>query len=236
MDLPTPPLDPEVPADDAVAPDGEDGADGTRPKPTLEDVFGGRRGVLDSTAPLTSFIVTNLIAGPRAASVVAVAVAASLLLLRVVRKQPVRHAIGGFVGIVIGAVLASKTQSSCAFYWPPLATNTGYGLLFAGSVAVRKPLVGLILAQFGDHPPQWHQHPAVRRACSEVTLIWAALFLVRVAIQVPLLLAEACTAVGIVKLVLGPPAYIAVLAGTLPYVARRTRGVDLSVAPENRAD
>lgn len=208
-----PPLDPESPTLDA------------------HDVFGGRRGVIESTAPIVAFVAVNTAAGLTPAILAAVAVGTVLVVARLARRSRIRHAMSGFVGLLIAAALARRSGRSEDYFLPGLLLNAFYVAVFLISVAMRRPIIGFFLRQLSSKPASWHEQPAVRRAYAEVTLIWAATFALRLCVQVPLYISARGEAesdagktglLGVARLLMGVPLYVTALALTLPYVARRT--------------
>lgn len=198
---------------------------GTEPALTLHDVFGGRRGVVDSAVPPVVFVAVNATRGLTAATWTAVAIGVVLLTIRLVRRDHVRHAVTGFIGVAIAAGFARGTGRAENFFLPGLLLNIAYAAAFVVSVLVGKPVVGIVLRQFTAKPPGWHDHPAVRRAYTEVTLLWAAGFMLRVVVQLPLYLAGRTGWLAVAKLALGWPVQLVCLAVTLPWVDRRTAHV-----------
>ncbi|HVE64138.1 MAG TPA: DUF3159 domain-containing protein [Mycobacteriales bacterium] len=219
------------PADVALDPDATAATLAT-PKPTMAEVFGGPRGLLDSGLPLVAFVVVNALADLTAAVRAAVAVAAVLLLVRVARREVVRHTISGFVGVLFAAGLARATGSARNFFIPGIVLNGVYFTAMVVSLAVRRPLVGIVLRQFSDKPPEWHGHPTVRRAYAEVTVLWAAMFGLRLLVQSILYRADETGLLATAKLGLGYPLFIPVLAVTPLWVSRRTAHVEVAPAPE----
>lgn len=208
------PLDPDSPASTL-----------DNPRPTMAETFGGPRGLVDSGLPLVAFVVANALGDLTLAVRVAVGVAALLLVVRVVRREVVRHTVSGFLGVLFAAALARATGSARNFFIPGIAFNGLYFTAMVVSLAVRRPLVGEILKQFSDKPAQWHAEPVVRRAYAEVTVLWAALFGLRLLVQSLLYRADETGLLAAAKLGMGYPLFIPVLAVTPIWVKRRTAGV-----------
>lgn len=218
------------PADVTLDPDAP-AATLASPKPTLAEVFGGPRGLVDSGLPLVAFVVVNALADLTAAVRAAVAVGVALLLVRVVRREVVRHTVSGFLGVLLAAGLARATGSARNFFIPGIALNGTYFAVMVGSLVVRRPLVGVVLRQFSDKPAEWHAHPTVRRAYAEVTVLWAAMFGLRLLVQSILYRADETGLLAAAKLGLGYPLFIPVLAVTPLWVKRRTAHVEVDPVP-----
>ena len=98
---------------------------------------------------------------------------------RLVRRKSVVNAVGGVIGTGIAAFIAHRTGRAEAFFVPRMLIQLGYGVVFAGSVAIRRPVVGFIVAALYRAEPGWWKLPPVKRAMSELTLAWSALFFLR---------------------------------------------------------
>jgi hypothetical protein len=172
--------------------------------------FGGRRGLAEVGLPSVVFICVY--APTRrldAALYAAVAVAAVLTVVRLVKRDTLQHALGGLGGVLVCALAAKVTGQAKDFYLPTLLLNLGEALLFTASALVRWPAVGVVLGPVTGEMMAWRAHPLRLRAFTRATWLLAAMFAVRVAIEVPLYLANQITALGAAKIILGWPLYLA---------------------------
>src|SRR5213080_66086 len=137
----------------------------------LASQLGGVRGVIESGVPVLIFVIAKLIWPLTPALIVAVGSAVAIAAWRLARKQSVRHAVNGLVGILFGAILAWKTGSAKAFYLPGILISLGYGLALLVSVVVRRPLVGWawsVLVAKGS--TEWRGDPRLVRVFSRLTV------------------------------------------------------------------
>src|SRR6185503_3164684 len=113
--------------------------------------------------------------------------------------------------------------------------NAGLALAFAGSVLLKRPLIGYIAAPLYHIPGGWREDPRVRRPFAEASLAWALLFAVRATVYTVLILADKEGALAGAVIVLGWPAFLGTLWFTYRYVPYRFRqlGVDPR-PPEHR--
>ena len=192
----------------------------------LASQLGGVRGVIESGIPVLVFVVAKLLLPLTPALIVAVGSAVAIAVWRLARRQSVRHAVNGLVGIGIGAFLAWKTGSAKAFYLPGILISFGYGLALLVSVLVRRPLVGWawsVLVAKGS--TEWRGNPRLVRTFSWLTVLWAVTYLVKVAIQAVVFQhtsdTDPGTALGILRLALGYPPYLLLIAVTV-WAVRRT--------------
>lgn len=209
-------------------------ADAPRPAmpQTLEEMFGGRSGIVDSAVPPIVFVAVNAIRHDvRDAALAAIGSAVLLLLFRLVSRQRTRHVFSGLVGVAISAAIAVRTGRASNFFIPGIVLNAGYVTIFLLSVVFRRPIIGIVLKQFSDKPAEWHKHPQVRRAYAELTLMWAVMYGVRVVVQETLRRQDADGALAVTKIALGYPPLLLLLAITMPYLRWRTREVPVETEP-----
>lgn len=187
----------------------------------LTQAIGGWRGVIDSALPAAAFITVYSLNGQQLMPAVwsAVALAGVITVLRLFRREPLTQVAGGFIGIAVSAVVASRTGQAQDFFLPGLLVNTGYFLANLISVLVGWPLLGLLMGVWTGSLTKWREVPAQRRACAAATWIWVGVFGLRLIVQVPLYLAEATTALGIAKITMGWPLFL--LAAWLSFLVLR---------------
>jgi hypothetical protein len=192
--------------------------------------LGGARGMVESSIPVVAFVLVNVLWQLRPALIVAVATALAIATFRLTRRQSVRHAINGLFGIGLGALIAWRTGSPKDFYLPGIYMSLGYGIAMVLSVAGRRPLVGWIWAVIADGgSSRWHDERGLRRIFGWLTLLWAAIYLAKAALQVGIFYADALTEdqktgiLGAIRIVLGFPPYALLLAVTIWAVRRHTR-------------
>ena len=179
-----------------------------QPPSTLADSIGGVRGMVETSAPAVAFVAAYAISGSdtRLAAGVAVGLAVLLALGRLARGESPRYALSGLFGVAFAAVFATKTGKAENFYLPGLLANAGYASAFLISIAVRRPLVGIVAAQL-QHEPRWREDPERVRTYTRASWLWAGLFLTRLGVQLPLYLAGAVVALGITRTVMGVPLF-----------------------------
>ncbi len=177
----------------------------------LERAIGGWRGMIDSGVPTLVFVVAYVITGQDLAPSVIAAVVAGLLIVvwRLIRHQPLQQVLAGFVGVLISAAVAKYTGRAENYFLPGFLQNLGYGLAFLISILVRWPLLGVAMGYLTGEGTTWRRDPQLRRVYAAASWIWVALFFGRLAVQVPLYFAGAIGALGVVKIVMGVPLYVA---------------------------
>lgn len=178
----------------------------------LAKALGGWRGMVDSSLPTLVFVVAFLISGQQLNVAVwaAVIAGAAMALWRLVRRQSVQQVLGGFLGVALAAFIASKTGNASDFYLPGLLINAAYAGALMVSVVVGWPAIGLGIGAFTGDPTGWRRNRRLKKAYSLATLLWAAMFLLKLAVQVPLYLMGSVGALGFAKIAMGLPLTILV--------------------------
>ncbi len=182
---------------------------------------GGVRGLLESVLPVTVFTVLYGLTRALTPSLVgALAVAVVLVLARAVVRQPVMPAVSGLLGVGLGAVVASRTGNAADYFLLPLFKNAFFALLYAGSALAGWPLVGLVLGMLLKEQTAWRGVPERRRVYSQATWLWAGMFGLRFAVELPLYLQQHVVTLGVLSVPLGLPLFGVVLLLTWLIVRR----------------
>lgn len=177
----------------------------------LERAIGGWRGVIDSGVPTAVFVTAYVLADQALTPAVIAAVAAGIViaLWRLVRRESLQQVVTGFGAVLVAAFFTRWTGRAQDFFLPGLITNIAYGTAFLISVLVRWPLLGVIVGFVTGTGMAWRQDPAQRRIFAAASWLWVGLFFGRLIVQVPLYLAQAVEVLGIVKIVMGWPLFLA---------------------------
>lgn len=196
----------------ATEPDGAKEAETQAYEDAVKKAFGGKRGMADVGIPALVFLVIYTATKDlNPALWASVGVAAVLTVVRLLRKETLQHALSGLFGVLVCAALAKWTGRPENYYLPGLLLNYGYGAVCIVTAATRWPIVGLMLGPITGEMLSWRQVPGRLKAFTSATWVLAGMFVLRVAVQTPLWLAGQTTALGITRLVLGYPVYIAAL-------------------------
>jgi hypothetical protein len=206
-----PPIDGDQPAEDEPILDHETVADVRAETLLLERAIGGWRGIIDSGVPTLVFVVAYLVTTQNLRSSVIAAVVAGIVIVgwRLARREPLQQVLAGFAGVAISAFVANATNRPEDYFLPGFLQNLGYGSAFLISILVRWPLLGVVLGYLTGDGTAWRSDVALRRTYAAASWIWVCLFFGRLAVQVPLYFAGAVGALGVVKIVMGVPLYIA---------------------------
>ncbi|WP_250257700.1 DUF3159 domain-containing protein [Dermabacter sp. Marseille-Q3180] len=178
---------------------------------SVMNAIGGVRGLIESVLPTLLFVVLFLFTrNVVLASVASLGVVVLALVWRIATKSQVTPAISGAIGIGLGAFIAVKSGDGSGFYLPGLITNAVYAVVLSVSILVKHPAVGYVAALVDPRVSAWRTSREGRRTYTYATLWYAGLFALKVAVQAPLYFAGFTDALGIAKLIMGIPAFVAV--------------------------
>ena len=153
--------------------------------PTLLERMGGVSGLVYASLPTFAYVVTNAIAGLDAAVMTSVGVSVGLIVFRLLRKQPIQPAVSGLLGVVVAALIAYYTGSAEDYFLPGIWLSLAMAAVFAVSLVVRRPLVGVIwnLLRSAGPDRSWRADTGTLHAFDVATLAFVALFSARFVVQ-----------------------------------------------------
>lgn len=179
------------------------------------------RAIIDTTVAPAVFVLVAVVLSLELAAVVAGAIGVGLLLERVIRRADFTNALGGLLGTGVCVFVSLKTGSIEGYFVPKIIQNAVQAIALAGSVVVRRPLIGLLWQLLMQKPGEWFKDPRVRRVFSELSLAWAGLFALRATIYTALIIADKAEWIGGVILVVGWPAFALLVYFSLRYGPKR---------------
>ena len=175
------------------------------------DALGGTRGIIEATAPGLVFVVVYVATRALIPTLIAASCVALLAcVIRLVQRQGLQQALSGLFGVAIGVIFAAATGRGENYFAWGIVTNIAMALVFAVSVLLRRGLVAQFYGPLTGLAKGWQSDPTyadLRRSCAAITWMWAGIFALRVAVQVPLWFMGQVAALGVAKLVLGLPLF-----------------------------
>ncbi len=188
---------------------------------SVEAVIGGPRGVVESLLPGAVFTLVWAFTRDLRLSVVAALVPAVLMAgWRILRREQLTQALGGVLGIGLGAAVALVTGRAQDFFVPGLVKNAGFTAVYAFSALVRWPLIGVLLGILLGEGTHWRRVPRRMRAYLLATWLWAGMFAVRTVVQAWLYSRGDAVSLGFVNILLGLPLFGLTIGGTWLIVRR----------------
>jgi Protein of unknown function (DUF3159) len=194
-------------------------AQAAREEFSVSEAVGGPRGVVEAILPGLLFVGGFTLTRDLTPSLVAALVASGLLVVaRVLARGTVRPAVAGLVGVGVCAIFAAHSGEAADFYLPGLLVNVGYATVYAlstlrfpriGPVPAWGPfpVIGLLVGPLVGEGLSWRGDPRRLRAYRRVTWMWVAMFLLRLAVQLPLYAAGMVGALGAARLAMGLPLF-----------------------------
>lgn len=178
----------------------------------LLGALGGVRGLVESVVPGFAFLVLFTLTRDLLLSVlVPVGIAVVFVAARAIARSPLSPAIAGAIGIALTATLSIVTNRPENNFLPGIYINSALLIVLLVSIAVRWPLVGVIIGILVGDGTDWRADRLKRRALTLATWIWVIPSAIRVGVQVPLYLAERADLLAGSKLLTGIPLYLAAL-------------------------
>jgi hypothetical protein len=209
----------------------------------LATAVGGWRGSLETALPMVVFVIAWTITRDiRLSAGAALVTAALAAALRAAHGGSMQFVLSGFLATGIAAFFALRSGRAEDAFLPGILLSSAYGIGAVLSIVTRWPLVGFIVGagdpRAREDPFAWRKDPGIVRVATRLTYVIVALYVVRLATMVPLYLAGNVAALGVARVVLGWPAWVATLAVMGWLLARGHTPVELSTAPEaqERAD
>lgn len=147
---------------------------------------------------------------------VAVLVAAGVAFWRHRRGERPRAVAVGVLLAVLAAMIALYTGRAEDFFLPRIVANAGSLAAWLVSIAVRWPLLGLVVGTLTGKPTLWRRDPDLVRAYNRASWVWVAQYAVRVVVFTALWAADQVVALGIAQVVLTWPLVLICVAASWP--------------------
>lgn len=186
---------------------------------SILEQIGGISGLVYSSLPILVFVPVNAIWDLKVALFAALAVAATILVWRIVVGGKVTPAISGFIGVGISAYIAHRTGSAKGYFLFGIYTSLAYGGVFLASILVRWPLVGVIWNGINGSPRPWRAERSAMRAYDLATLCWVLVFGARYLVQSNLYDADSTGWLAVARIAMGWP--LAAVAMLVTFLAIR---------------
>ena len=150
----------------------------------------------------------------------ALGVAAAVLVWRLFRRDSVRPALAGFMGVGISALIAWIVGESKGYFLLGIWTSLLWAVVFSASVLIRRPLVGYVWSWVNGHDRSWRSSRKALLAFDLATLTWVLVFGARFVVQHHLYDADQTGWLGVARIAMGWP--LAALGALVTYLAIRT--------------
>ncbi len=179
--------------------------------------MGGVSGLIYSSLPVLVFVPVSTLAGLKPAVISALAVAAAILVWRLIRRETTQPAVSGFIGVGVCALIAYLMGESKGYFLLGIWTSLFWAVVFGLSVLVRRPVVGYVWGWVNGHGTGWRAAPRAVRVFDIATLTWVLVFGSRFVVQHHLYDADQTGWLGVARIAMGWP--LTATAALVTYLA-----------------
>ncbi|WP_033442557.1 DUF3159 domain-containing protein [Saccharothrix sp. NRRL B-16314] len=194
---------------------------------SLAALLGGRGGALDASLPPLAFVLGWLLGGRSVEVGALAAVACGVVVgaVRVARGGRPRALLLSVALVVVAAYVALRTGRAEDFFLVQIFLNAASALVWAASIVVRWPLLGVVVGLVTGQRFRWRRDPDLLRAYRFASWPWVAQYVLRVLVFGALWLAGEVVLLGIMRAALTWPLQVACIAVSW-WVLRRTLPTD----------
>lgn len=141
---------------------------------------------IDAILPPLFFVIINRVVGLNAAAISAISVAIIIGIIRLVKRQPWKYALGGLFLVSLASTLSYITKSAAGYFIPAIISSSVLVVLTLGSLIIGKPLAAWASHLTRGWPLDWFWRKDVKPAYREVTWFWTAFLFMRLFLQITL--------------------------------------------------
>lgn len=169
---------------------------------------GGVRGLAEAIVPGLLFTLLYTVGAELNVCLgAAVAAAAVFSIANLIQRRPLVQSLTGVAGVAICAFVALRSGDGATYFVPGFYLNGAYILAFVISIAAKWPIAGLLFGVIRGENLEWRAAPVRLKAYIWASWIIVAVFALRLAVQLPLYLADNVAALGTMRLAMGVPLY-----------------------------
>lgn len=191
----------------------------------LVEILSSTGRVVDAAAPSVAFVVVWLLgqavgwAEPiLVGGLASVVVAGVVAIVRQRAGERPRAAAVGLLVAVVATLIALYTGRAEDFFLPRIVANAASLAAWLVSIAVRWPLLGLVVGTAVGKPRAWRGDPDLVRGFCRASWLWAAQYAVRLVVFLSLWAADEVVALGVAQVVLTWPLVAVCVLGSWPLV------------------
>ncbi|WP_103542689.1 DUF3159 domain-containing protein [Streptomyces sp. SM1] len=195
----------------------------------LFEAFGGVRGMVETVLPGLLFVsIYTINKNLHMSAIAALAVALVMVVVRLVRKDTVKHAFSGVFGVAFGVVFAMMTGNAKDFYLPGMLYTVGLALAYIVTSMAGVPLIGLMLGPVFRENLSWRtRNPGRKKAYTKASWAWGLILLAKSAILFPLYWWADTTQLGWVLVALKIPPFLLAVYLTWVFLAKAPPPIDV---------
>ncbi|MGQ5230095.1 DUF3159 domain-containing protein [Streptomyces sp. yara] len=206
----------------------------------LFEAFGGVRGMVETVLPGLLFVsIYTVNKNLHMSALAALGVALVMVVVRLVRRDTVKHAFSGVFGVGFGVVFAMMTGNAKDFYLPGMLYTLGLALAYIVTAMMGVPLIGLMLGPVFKENLSWRtRNPGRKKAYTKASWAWGLILLAKCAILFPLYWWADTTQLGWVLVALKIPPFLLAVYLTWVFLAKAPPPIDVfaEMEAEERAE
>ncbi|MER5882114.1 DUF3159 domain-containing protein [Streptomyces sp. NPDC001910] len=176
-------------------------------------------GTLTAAAPTIAFLAVNAAATLDTALLAAGATAIAAFAWRLLRKEKLRQAVIGLLVVAVCAAVAALTGEARGFFLVPALIPFAVLAICLTTIAIGRPLTGLLLNRVSGGPADWRTEPRLRRVYRNSTWVCIAVNAVNATLQVVYYRGDEPLILGIIHIATGP-VFAVIVAGTIAFARR----------------
>ncbi|MEV3890287.1 DUF3159 domain-containing protein [Streptomyces griseoincarnatus] len=206
----------------------------------LFEAFGGVRGMVETVLPGLLFVsIYTVNKNLHMSALAALGVALVMVVVRLARRDTVKHAFSGVFGVGFGVVFAMMTGNAKDFYLPGMLYTLGLALAYIVTAMAGVPLIGLMLGPVFKENLSWRTRNLGRKkAYTKASWAWGLILLAKCAILFPLYWWADTTQLGWVLVALKIPPFLLAVYLTWVFLAKAPPPIDVfaEMEAEERAE
>ncbi|AZM59605.1 MULTISPECIES: DUF3159 domain-containing protein [unclassified Streptomyces] len=195
----------------------------------LFEAFGGVRGMVETVLPGLLFVsIYTVNKDLHMSAIAALVVALAMVVVRLARRDTVKHAFSGVFGVAFGVVFAMMTGNAKDFYLPGMLYTLGLALAYIVTAMAGVPLIGLMLGPVFRENLSWRtRNPGRKKAYTKASWAWGLILLGKSAILFPLYWWADTTQLGWVLVALKIPPFLLAVYLTWVFLAKAPPPIDV---------
>ncbi len=206
----------------------------------LFEAFGGVRGMVETVLPGLLFVsIYTVNKNLHMSALAALGVALVMVVVRLARRDTVKHAFSGVFGVGFGVVFAMMTGNAKDFYLPGMLYTLGLALAYIVTAVAGVPLIGLMLGPVFKENLSWRtRNPGRKKAYTKASWAWGLILLAKCAVLFPLYWWADTTQLGWVLVALKIPPFLLAVYLTWVFLAKAPPPIDVfaEMEAEERAE
>ncbi|MFC7260207.1 DUF3159 domain-containing protein [Streptomyces lutosisoli] len=195
----------------------------------LFEAFGGVRGMVETVVPGLLFVtIFTINKDLHWSAIAALAMSLLLVVVRLVKRDTVKHAFSGVFGVAFGVVFAMMTGNAKDFYLPGMLYTLGLAVAYIVTTLVGVPLIGLILGPVFKENLSWRtRNPGRKKAYAKASWAWGLILLAKCAVLFPLYWWADTTKFGWILIALKIPPFLLAVWLTWVFLAKAPAPIDV---------